>query len=88
MNANNLFHSPQDPCRSKLYVRLVSLWGSLQSSDGAIFWHRTLPWGDDYFVDRWEKARRLGLCAGSSIYNNSLVLGDLKAGENTRGGLA
>jgi acetyltransferase-like isoleucine patch superfamily enzyme len=45
-------------------------------------WQRTLPFGD-YLVDRWEKARRLGFGAGSSIYDSSLVLGNVKVGENT-----
>lgn len=43
---------------------------------------RTLPLGD-YVVDRWDKARELGFGTGSSIYDSSLVLGDVKVGENT-----
>lgn len=57
------------------------------------FWHRkrgevadqfgrTLPFGD-YVVDRWEKARVLGFGLGSSIYDSSLVIGDVQVGENT-----
>lgn len=57
------------------------------------FWHRrrkeiadrfarTLPFGD-YVVDRWEKARLLGFGQGSSIYDSSLVIGDVRVGENT-----
>jgi acetyltransferase-like isoleucine patch superfamily enzyme len=45
-------------------------------------WKRTLPFGD-YIVDRWEKARLLGFGRGSSIYDSSLVFGDVKVGENT-----
>ncbi|PLX18684.1 MAG: acetyltransferase [Candidatus Muiribacterium halophilum] len=37
----------------------------------------------DYIVDRWEKARLLGFGEGSSIYDSSLVLGDVKIGKNT-----
>ena len=45
-------------------------------------WNRTLPFGD-YIVDRWEKARLLGFGEGTSIYDSSLVLGDVKVGRNT-----
>lgn len=44
--------------------------------------NRTLPFGD-YVVDRWEKAKLLGFGEGTSIYDNSLVLGNVKVGENT-----
>lgn len=43
---------------------------------------RVLPIGD-YLVDRWEKAAALGFGAGSSIYDSSLVFGDVKVGSNT-----
>lgn len=43
---------------------------------------RTLPLAD-YIVDRWEKAKELGFGEGSSIYDSSLVLGDVKVGEHT-----
>lgn len=81
MSANNLSHPPQEPRQSELYVRLVDLWGQLQSAV-AEKWQRTLPLGD-YLVDRWEKAHRLGFGAGSSIYDSSLVLGPVKVGDNT-----
>jgi acetyltransferase-like isoleucine patch superfamily enzyme len=45
-------------------------------------WKRTLPFAD-YVVDRWEKARRLGFGEGTSIYDSSLVLGDVKVGSKT-----
>lgn len=81
MSTNNPPDPQQDPRRSDLYVRLVDLWSRLQSTVDER-WQRTLPLGD-YFVDRWEKARRLGFGAGSSIYDSSLVLGAVKVGENT-----
>jgi len=43
---------------------------------------RFLPFGD-YVVDRWEKARLLGFGKGSSIYDSSLVIGDVLVGSNT-----
>ena len=43
---------------------------------------RVLPVGD-YISDRWEKAKYCGFGEGSSIYDSSLVLGDVIVGENT-----
>ena len=44
--------------------------------------NRVLPFGD-YFVDRWEKAKYLNFGEGSSIYDSSLVIGDVRVGKNT-----
>ncbi len=44
--------------------------------------NRTLPFCD-YVVDRWEKARLLGFGEGTSIYDSSLVFGDVAVGCNT-----
>jgi acetyltransferase-like isoleucine patch superfamily enzyme len=43
---------------------------------------RSLPFGD-YFVDRWDKARKLGFGAGASVYDNVIILGDVNVGEKT-----
>ncbi|MDD0808780.1 acyltransferase [Curvibacter sp. RS43] len=67
---------------------MINLWSELSK-----FWldrrrlvhdrfNRTLPFGD-YVVDRWEKARELGFGEGTSIYDSSLVLGDVKVGSHT-----
>lgn len=37
----------------------------------------------DLLSDRWETAKFLGFGEGTSCYNNVLVLGDVKVGENT-----
>lgn len=42
---------------------------------------RVLPLAD-YLVDRWDKARLLGFGEGSSVYDASLVIGDVKMGRN------
>jgi acetyltransferase-like isoleucine patch superfamily enzyme len=42
---------------------------------------RVLPIGD-YFSDRWEKAKYLKFGENSSIYDSSLVLGDVKVGKD------
>lgn len=44
--------------------------------------NRVLPFGD-YFVDRYEKARFLGFGEGTSVYDNVIVLGNVKVGKNT-----
>jgi len=45
-------------------------------------YNRVLPFGD-YFSDRWEKARYLGFGDGTSVYDNVVIIGDVKVGENT-----
>ncbi len=42
--------------------------------------NRVLPFGD-YVSDRWEKAHYLGFGEGTSIYDSSLVLGDVRVGQ-------
>ncbi len=42
---------------------------------------RSLPFAEELF-DRWERARRLGFGAGTSIYDSALVFGDVTVGEN------
>lgn len=70
-----------NPRQTELYQQLLELWSQLQG-DVNNQWQRTLPFAD-YLVDRWEKARRLGFDEGSSIYDSSLVLGDVRVGKNT-----
>ena len=45
-------------------------------------YNRVLP-TNELFTDRWEKARYLGFGKGTSIYDASLVFGDVKVGEKT-----
>lgn len=45
-------------------------------------WKRVLPVGDE-ISDRWEKARDLGFGKGTTIYDSSLVIGEVKVGKNT-----
>lgn len=74
-------------CRKQLSSRKVGLkklyapWKISQREINKKF-NRTLPFGD-YVVDRWEKAWLLGFGAGSSIYDSSLVIGDVKVGKDT-----
>ncbi|NQY23212.1 MAG: acyltransferase [Campylobacteraceae bacterium] len=43
---------------------------------------RVLPVGD-YIIDRWEKAQYCGFGKGTSIYDSSLILGNVSVGKNT-----
>jgi acetyltransferase-like isoleucine patch superfamily enzyme len=45
-------------------------------------WKRVLPVGDE-ISDRWEKAKCLGFGEGTSVYDSSLVIGDVKVGKYT-----
>ena len=45
-------------------------------------WKRSLPFADELF-DRWERAKFLGFGKDASIYDSSLVIGDVKVGEGT-----
>ena len=45
-------------------------------------WGRSLPFADELF-DRWERAAFLGFGPEASIYDSSLVLGDIQVGEGT-----
>jgi len=45
-------------------------------------WHRSVPFPDELF-DRWEQAAFLGFGKRSSIYNSSLVMGEVQVGEGT-----
>jgi acetyltransferase-like isoleucine patch superfamily enzyme len=45
-------------------------------------WNRSLPFAD-MIVDRFEKAEFLGFGKGASIYDSSLIIGDVKVGKNT-----
>lgn len=44
--------------------------------------NRILPIGD-YLSDRWEKAKYCGFGENSSIYDSSLVIGNVEVGKNT-----
>ena len=45
-------------------------------------WQRCLPFGEELF-DRWERAAFLGFGEGSSVFDSSVVLGDVRVGKQT-----
>lgn len=60
---------------------LKAFWLARRSEIHSRF-NRTLPFGD-YIVDRWEKAKELGFGEGTSVYDSSVILGDVKVGRDT-----
>lgn len=44
-------------------------------------WNRVLPFGDNV-VDRWEKARLLGFGENTSVYDSSIIMGDVLVGND------
>ncbi len=45
-------------------------------------WNRVLPFNEE-IGDRWEKAKYLRFGKGTSIYDSSLIFGEVKVGKNT-----
>lgn len=44
-------------------------------------WNRSLPFAEE-INDRWERAKRLGFEKNTSVYDSSIIMGDVKVGEN------
>lgn len=66
---------------SRLRESLLGLHGCLEEHVRAR-WRRSLPF-QEVLLDRWERARRLGFGEGTSIYDSSLVFGDVRVGRHT-----
>lgn len=64
----------------ELLEALYSLKNSLNYSFKRDY-NRSLPFNELLF-DRWKRAKELGFGVGTSIYDNSLVFGDIQVGEN------
>ncbi len=63
-----------------LKKRLFCLYAQLRDNMRSQ-WNRVLPFGE-LLVDRWEKARFCGFGADTSIYDSSVVMGDVKVGDH------
>jgi acetyltransferase-like isoleucine patch superfamily enzyme len=61
--------------------RLQQLLGALQHFAKSK-WARILPTGE-LLSDRWEKARLAGFGEGSSVYDSSVIIGDVTVGDHT-----
>ena len=66
---------------ARLLDALERIWRR-RSAEMRQQWDRSLPLAD-LIVDRWERARMLGFGEGSSIYDGSVVLGDVAVGCHT-----
>jgi acetyltransferase-like isoleucine patch superfamily enzyme len=64
-----------------VYKTLLEIFYTLRKEKKEKF-NRVLPFGDN-FVDRNEKAEFLGFGKGTTVYDNVVVLGDVKVGKNT-----
>lgn len=64
------------------FYRLVKAVLLQRRLDVSNQFNRVLPVGD-YLSDRWEKAHYLGFGQGTTIYDSSLVFGDVSVGEHT-----
>ena len=65
----------------ELHLLLSKLF-TLKAKERKEKWNRVLSFGDE-IVDRWEKAKLLGFGKGSSVYDSTIIIGDVKVGENT-----
>src|SRR4030042_6341642 len=63
---------------AKIILRLIWILQKYKRSQ----YERVVSLGD-LFIDREEKATILGFGEGSTIYDSSLVIGDVKVGKNT-----
>lgn len=64
-----------------LHKKLWELYKQLRSEKQKQ-WNRTLPFPELLF-DRWEKAKFLNSKNGTSIYDSSIILGDVSIGKNS-----
>lgn len=65
----------------ELHSRLTELWTMMQTQQRQEL-DRSLPFADG-IVDRWERARLLGFGPGSSVYDSSVIIGDVVVGGST-----
>ncbi|MBC7952303.1 MAG: acyltransferase [Rhodospirillaceae bacterium] len=64
-----------------LVEQIRSLYQTLRQDMRTRF-QRHVPFGD-LFTDRWETAKSWGFGEGTSVYDNVLILGDVRVGANT-----
>lgn len=64
------------------FARALSDYHESRRREFADRWKRALPFGDEV-VDRWQKAKLLGFGEDTSIYDSSVVLGDVRVGART-----
>jgi acetyltransferase-like isoleucine patch superfamily enzyme len=78
MSRNNMIADFPD----EKFLQLLQELRNYLRDDCRTKWDRVLPFCDLLF-DRWEKAEYLGFGHGTSIYDSSIVFGEVKVGEFT-----
>ncbi len=63
----------------KIFNDLQELYGELDDQFKKKF-DRSLPFSESIF-DRWERAKKLGWGAETSVYNSSFIFGDVQVGK-------
>lgn len=79
MNRKDLLKN--DPELAELFSQVMHLKKKLSDLFKEKY-NRALPFSELLF-DRWEKASELGFGEGTSIYDSSIVFGDVSVGVNT-----
>jgi acetyltransferase-like isoleucine patch superfamily enzyme len=80
MNRDKALKTKSEKVR-KLFILIKELKAELDDVFKAEL-NRNLPFGEVLF-DRWERAEYLGFGKGTSIYDSSLVFGNVKVGQDT-----
>lgn len=65
---------------ANLFEQIIALHNSLDNAFLQQF-NRSLPFSEN-LIDRWERAEKLGFGKGTSIYDSSMVLGNVKVGQS------
>ena len=72
--------SKLSPTQLAFFEQLKEVYGQLDTSFLEEL-NRSVSFGD-VFVDRWERARKLGFGDKTNIYDSSLVIGEVKVGSD------
>lgn len=72
--------SKLNPNQQAFFEQLKEVYGQLDSSFREEL-NRSVSFGD-VFVDRWERAGKLGFGERTNIYDSSLVIGDVSIGSD------
>jgi acetyltransferase-like isoleucine patch superfamily enzyme len=66
----------------KVIIQYIIKWINGRRRNTLLKYSRVLPL-NELLTDRWEKAKFLKFGKGTSVYDSSVVIGDVKVGENT-----
>lgn len=72
--------SKLSPAQRAFFEQIKEVYGQLNTAFLEEL-NRSVSFGD-VFIDRWERARKLGFGKKTNIYDSSLVIGDVKVGSD------